>query len=450
MERGQAGIEIGAVVVAAGRGERFGASIPKQFLPLAGRPLLAWTVEAVASASEVGAVVVVLPPGWPVPEWLTMPVTSAVVRAKLAAVVEGGPTRQESVARGVAALATTGGERRWRWVAVHDGARPLVTPDLFRRVVEAACAPECGAAVAALPMSDTVKRELREGLAGRPAPAGQGETGAIGELAVVAETVDRNGLWTVQTPQVVRVDWYEEALRQARASGLQASDEAGLLETAGFPVRLIPGERTNIKVTVPEDLELAEAILALRQGRRAWSGEGQREEQRGEGDMEVRVGLGTDVHRLVGGRPLVLGGVTIPFDLGLAGHSDADVLTHAVIDACLGAAGLGDIGRHFPDTDPRWKGANSLALLRQVRQLLQANGWLVVNVDTVVSAQRPKLAPYADAIVSQLAAALGIDKMQMNFKAKTGEGLGWVGTGEGMAAEAVVLLQRGTAGGLRR
>jgi 2-C-methyl-D-erythritol 4-phosphate cytidylyltransferase/2-C-methyl-D-erythritol 2,4-cyclodiphosphate synthase len=299
-------------------------------------------------------------------------------------------------------------------------------------------------------MSDTVKRELREGLAGRPAPAGQGETGAIGELAVVAETVDRNGLWTVQTPQVVRVDWYEEALRQARASGLQASDEAGLLETAGFPVRLIPGERTNIKVTVPEDLELAEAILALRQGRRAWSGEGQREEQRGEGDMEVRVGLGTDVHRLVGGRPLVLGGVTIPFDLGLAGHSDADVLTHAVIDACLGAAGLGDIGRHFPDTDPRWKGANSLALLRQVRQLLQANGWLVVNVDTVVSAQRPKLAPYADAIVSQLAAALGIDKMQMNFKAKTGEGLGWVGTGEGMAAEAVVLLQRGTAGGLRR
>lgn len=426
----ETGPAVGAVVVAAGRGERFGGAIPKQFLPLAGRPLLAWTLEAVVQTPEVAGLVLVLPPDRGATgsegDWSSL--IPATVRPKLIAVVEGGITRQESVARGVSALLAADRKRRWEWVAVHDGVRPLATPRLFRRVIAAARAPGAGAAVAALPVSDTVKR-------GEPGEGAQAEE----RLPLVAETVDRTGLWAVQTPQVFRIDWYEEALRQARAVGRVASDEAGLLEAAGFPVRLVPGERANIKITVPEDLELAEAIMARRLREVAEAGGLMRPVMQ---LPKLRVGLGTDVHRLVAGRPLVLGGVTIPYDLGLAGHSDADVLTHAVIDACLGAAGLGDIGRHFPDTDPRWEGVSSLSLLARVRRLLEEKGWQVVNVDTVVAAERPRLAPYAEAIVARLAETLGVDRTQVSFKAKTGEGLGWVGAGEGMAAEAVVLLLR--------
>lgn len=455
---------VGAVVVAGGRGERFGGAVPKQFVPLAGRPLLAWTLEAVARVPEIQALVVVLPAGWPLPDWLgAAPVPGGLGKAgsarageswprthpcpwaeKLVAVVPGGATRQESVARGVAALVEAVPAVREGWVAVHDGARPLVTVDLFRRVIRAAMQPGAGAAMAALPVNETVKREAPAARAARPGESPGGEE--KGEWPRVAGTVERQGLWLAQTPQVCRFRWYERARLLAEEAGVVGSDEAALLEAAGFPVLLVPGERTNLKVTFPEDLQLATLILAEREQeqererKRGGQGKREREGRQVVQPGEMRVGLGADIHRLVEGRQLVLGGVTVPFEKGLLGHSDADVLTHAIIDACLGAAALGDIGQHFPDHDPRWEGVSSLELLAQVRTWLEAREIRVVNVDAVVFAEKPKLAPYLVAMEEQLARVLGIAREQVSVKAKTGEGLGWIGTGEGMGAQAVVLL----------
>jgi 2-C-methyl-D-erythritol 4-phosphate cytidylyltransferase/2-C-methyl-D-erythritol 2,4-cyclodiphosphate synthase len=213
-------------------------------------------------------------------------------------------------------------------------------------------------------------------------------------------------------------------LRDALAAGGDATDEAALAERAGHRVRLVAGEPANMKITTPEDLRAAE---------RAVSG----------GAPAIRIGQGYDLHRLVAGRALVLGGVTIAFDLGLAGHSDADIVCHAVTDAVLGAAGLGDIGRHFPDSDPRWKGADSVALLAAAWAIVREAGYMVINVDVTVIAERPRLAPYADAMRANLAGALECAVTQVSVKAKTNEGVESMGTGQSMAAHAVALIARG-------
>jgi 2-C-methyl-D-erythritol 4-phosphate cytidylyltransferase / 2-C-methyl-D-erythritol 2,4-cyclodiphosphate synthase len=242
----------------------------------------------------------------------------------------------------------------------------------------------------------------------------------------VEATIPRERIWLAQTPQAFTRDVLAAALALG-AEGGAGTDEAALAEQAGHPVRLVAGDPRNIKITSPADLDLARAALRA---------EGTVEES----GMNARIGVGYDSHRFVQGRPLILGGVTIPYAAGLAGHSDADALCHAITDAVLGAAALGDIGRHFPDTDARWKDADSVALLRQAVALVRDAGLQVVNVDAVVIADQPKLAPYVVAIREQLAAALGVAPAAVSVKGKTNEGMGETGRGEGVAVHAVALL----------
>jgi 2-C-methyl-D-erythritol 4-phosphate cytidylyltransferase/2-C-methyl-D-erythritol 2,4-cyclodiphosphate synthase len=289
-------------------------------------------------------------------------------------------------------------------VLVHDAARPFVSAELISRTIRAGAI--FGAALAALPSSDTVK--LARADDARECPA-------------VDRTVPREQVFLAQTPQAFR----REVLRAvvAAAAGADvATDEAALAEAAGYPVRLVQGDPGNIKITTVGDLDAARARAAAAER------------------IHMRVGTGYDLHRLVEGRPLILGGVVVPFDKGLAGHSDADVLAHAVTDAILGACGRGDIGRHFPDTDPTWRGADSLLMLAHAAALARDAGYTIENVDAVVIAERPKLLPYLDAIRSSLASTLAIETGRVSVKGKTNEGVGELGRSEAMAVHAVALL----------
>ena len=301
--------------------------------------------------------------------------------------VSGGATRAESVRAGLAAA--TGD-----LVAIHDAARPFVSETVITAAIEAA--EQSGAAAPAVPVKDTVK--VADG-SGR-----------------VVSTPDRSTLFAVQTPQCFRRELYHRALEVVTGEKADlVTDDCSLFELAGLPVVLTPGEYANLKITTKEDLK-------------------------GEGTM--RIGHGYDVHRLVEGRKLILGGQDIPFELGLLGHSDADVLTHAVMDALLGAAGLGDIGKLFPDSDPAFAGISSLVLLDRVCDRLRAEGWQVGNMDATVVAQRPKLAGHIPQMRQNLALHMGVPQERVNVKATTEEGLGFTGTGQGMAAHAVALLER--------
>jgi 2-C-methyl-D-erythritol 4-phosphate cytidylyltransferase / 2-C-methyl-D-erythritol 2,4-cyclodiphosphate synthase len=386
-------VRVAAVVPAAGRGERFGGDGPKALVPLRGRPLVEYALAALAAAS-VETIVVAAPPDAIDP---VARVARRAAGAKLAAVVPGGPDRQSSVAHGLAAL-----PEGTEIVLVHDGARPLVPAALIDAV--AAAAVTDGAATAAVPVDETVKR---------------------GEDGWVRTTIDRAGLFRVQTPQAFHRALLETAHREAERTGFRGTDDAALVERLGRPVRLVPGAPRNLKVTVPDDLMLAEALL-------------RRDEPL---SFAPRVGIGFDAHRLVSGRPLMLGGVTIPFPRGLEGHSDADVVAHAVMDALLGAAGRGDIGRLFPPDDPAFSGADSMHLLGRVRGLLAEQGWRAAHIDVVVMAEAPRLAPHAEAMRAAMARALGTDPARISIKATTLEGMGAIGREEGIAAQAVASLE---------
>lgn len=362
------------IVVAAGDSTRFGR--PKPYELLAGRRVLDWSLAAARGAGD-GVVLVV-------PE-------AAAGRAEPGAdaVVVGAASRAGSVRCGLAAVPADADV-----VIVHDAARPLAGPALFRAAVDAVRAGAAGA-VCAVPLADTLKRV---------------------EGTVVAATVDRAGLWAVQTPQAFRAD----ALRAAHAGGGEATDDAGLVEALGERVVVVPGDPANLKLTGPADLVIAEALA---------------------GAPPVRVGQGYDVHALSDdpARPLVLGGVTFEGAPGLAGHSDADVVAHAVADALLGAAGLGDLGLHFPDTDPAWSGADSLVLLAEVVRRLAGAGWRPANADCTVVLERPRLAPHRAVMEARLGAVLDAP---VSVKAATPEGLGALGRGEGIACSAVALVCR--------
>ncbi len=382
-------MQVAAIIVAGGRGERLGGSVPKQLISIAGRQVLERSVDAFLACPVVGTVVVVLPPwlGEPVPPYL-------MNRLPPVLIARGGPRRQDSVANGVEAL---GG--RADVVVVHDAARPFVTPQLIERTIAAAA--ECGAAIAALPARDTVK---------------------LGSAGFVEGTIPRESVYLAQTPQAFTWEVLQDVLRLGR-DGSAATDEAALAEMAGHRVRLVEGGPRNIKITTSDDLALARALGMDEVGRPA-----------------ARAGIGNDLHRLVEGRPLVLGGLTIPFDRGPAGHSDGDVVCHAVTDAILGAAAAGDIGSYFPDTDETWRGASSVGLLERAVAIVAGRGFRVVNVDVVVMTERPRLAPYIAEMSRRLAAALGIPTEAVGLKAKTGEGIGEIGRGEAIAAQAVALL----------
>jgi len=373
-----------------------GGAVPKQLLLVGGRSILERSVAAYAEHPRIDEVIVALPP-----ELVADAPTLLAGAARPVRVVAGGGRRQESVLNAFQVVSD-----RCDLVVIHDAARPLVSGELITRTILAAS--ETGAAVAAVKSADTVKR-ARAGAEG-------------GEI--VAETLPRDTMVLAQTPQAFRRPVLQAALSLGKDSA-DATDEAQLAERAGYPVRIVEGEPTNIKITVSEDLVVAEAIARGR-GLPARTG---------------RAGVGYDLHRTVDGRPLVLGGVTIPFERGLGGHSDADVVCHAITDALLGAACAGDIGRHFPDTDPRWEGASSLDLLRRVVALLKASGLEVGNVDATVVAERPKLSPYIDAMRANVAEALGVAVDRVSIKAKTNEGVDAVGRGEAMAAHAVALVR---------
>jgi 2-C-methyl-D-erythritol 4-phosphate cytidylyltransferase / 2-C-methyl-D-erythritol 2,4-cyclodiphosphate synthase len=392
----------GAVVPAAGRGERFGSDTPKALLSLHGRPLLQYPLEVLQDVDEVETIVVAAPSG--AVDAVRRLAASAEL-SKVVAVVEGGADRQASVRRALEALPPGPGV-----VLVHDGVRPFLSASLVRDVVAAAV--RDGGAVAAVPVDETIKS---------------------GHKGWVETTLDRSGLFRIQTPQAFRRTLLEEAHRAAEREGFRGTDDAALVERMGHRVRLVPGTATNLKVTLPEDLALAEALARRTEAPAA----------------SPRVGLGFDAHRFVSGRPLILGGVEIPAPRGLGGHSDADVVVHAVMDALLGAAGCGDIGQHFPPHDPAHAGANSLGLLARVRDLLAAAGWRAAHVDVMVLAETPRLASHIPAMRAAIGGVLGLGEGSVNVKATTLEGLGAIGRGEGIAAQAVATLEATPRGGRR-
>jgi 2-C-methyl-D-erythritol 4-phosphate cytidylyltransferase/2-C-methyl-D-erythritol 2,4-cyclodiphosphate synthase len=396
-------MHVTAIIAAGGRGERFGGGRPKQLHAIDGRSILERSVMLFVEHPAIDDVIVVLPP-----ELATEP-PFAVPLAKALRIVAGGVRRQDSVANAFAAV-----PQQTDMVVIHDAARPFASADLIARTIEAAA--ESGAALAALPARDTVKR-ARQG----PTPEAVGGR-AVASFVHVVETLPRETVYLAQTPQAFRRELLQAALDFGRRERLDATDEATLVERAGHQVRLVTGEETNIKITVPEDLPIAEAIA-----RRA-------------APSASRAGVGYDIHRLVQGRPLVLGGVTIPFDRGLLGHSDADAVCHAITDAILGAAAAGDIGRHFPDNQAAWKDASSIDLLRRAAAMVREHGLEVANVDASVIAERPKLGPYIDAMRRNLAAALAVDLARVSVKGKSNDGVGALGRGEAIAVHATALL----------
>jgi 2-C-methyl-D-erythritol 4-phosphate cytidylyltransferase/2-C-methyl-D-erythritol 2,4-cyclodiphosphate synthase len=401
-------MHVAAIIAGGGRGTRFGTDVPKQFLDLGGRSMLRCSNDAFMSSERLHEVVAVVPAGH-----VAAVAADVVSPLKRLRVVAGGVRRQDSVANAFDAL-----EGRADIIVVHDAARPCVSQALIARTIDAAIL--SGAAIPALQSRDTVK-EARQATTEPP------EGGAAGTTVVlVARTIARETIYLVQTPQAFRASILGEAIALGR-SGADATDEAALAERAGHEIRIVEGDPRNIKITTPDDLTLARWMMKV--------------EDRERPDGAWRTGAGYDLHRLVVGRPLVLGGVIIPFSLGLDGHSDADALCHAVTDAILGAAAAGDIGRFFPDTDARWKGARSLDLLRRAVAIVRECGFDIENVDAVVVAERPKLVPHLDAIVDSLAGALGVPSARVSVKGKTNEGVDEVGRGGAIAVHAVALLR---------
>ena len=379
---------------AAGVGSRLGADRPKQYLDLDGATMLERTVQVLLACPWIERLLVVISPEDDVARGL-----AGLKDGRIRMAARGGATRRASVLGGLLELAEQFGARDHDWVWVHDAARPGVDAASLNRLHEALATERIGALLA-LPVADTVKR---------------------GGNQRSLQTIDREGLWLAQTPQVFGLGRLREALQRHHS----VTDEASAIEANGLSPALVAGNLRNFKVTTMNDLQAMRASLAL---------------SRESAAARFRIGQGWDVHALVPGRALLIGGVTVPFERGLLGHSDADVLLHAITDALLGAAALGDIGRHFPDTDARFAGADSRVLLREALVRVRAAGWVPGNVDCTVVAQAPKLAGHIPAMVAAIAADLGIEPSQVNVKAKTAEKLGFAGRGEGIEAHATVLL----------
>jgi 2-C-methyl-D-erythritol 4-phosphate cytidylyltransferase / 2-C-methyl-D-erythritol 2,4-cyclodiphosphate synthase len=393
--------KITAVVAAGGTGTRMNSSVPKQFLPLAGKPILLHTIRNIAALPDVAQIVIVLPRD------LIPAAEEIVARERLTARLEftaGGPFRQESVRLGVMRA-----DRAAGLILVHDAVRPLCDPVTMQRVAEAAW--KTGAAVPGIPATETIQRVSSRGR--------------------VLATPPREELYTIQTPQGFRADILRSALERARVQGFVGTDESSVVRWAGHPVRVVEGSPINIKVTRPLDLVVAEWHLSAKEGVHA------ADEER---KAMMRIGQGIDYHRLVEGRKLILGGVEIPFEKGLEGHSDADALIHAICDALLGAAALGDIGQHFPDTDPANRGRASLEFLAGIRAKVESAGYVVSNIDATLLAQRPKLAPFMPQMRCNIAGALGIRTAQVSVKATTTEGLNAEGRGEGISAHSIAVI----------
>ena len=376
-----------ALVVAAGRGTRFGGALPKQYLGLGGGTILRHAVSAFATHPRVEGVLVVIRP-----EDRAI-FDRAIASLDILPPVAGGPERQDSVRLGLEALA----ERKPGRVLIHDGARPFPDAALIDRVLDGLeLAP---AAIPALPLGDTIKR-VEEGR--------------------IRETIDRSMLWRAQTPQGFHFDAILAAHRAA--AGRMLTDDAAVAEAAGIAPLVVAGSEDNLKVTTAEDLATAERLVAGRQG-------------------DVRVGQGFDVHPFGPGDHVMVCGVAIPHEVAPIGHSDADVGLHALTDALLGAIGAGDIGMHFPPSDPRWRGASSDRFVAYATELVRKRGGAIAAVDVTIICERPKIAPYRDRMIERVSEILEISPDRVSVKATTTEKLGFTGRGEGIAAQAVATVR---------
>lgn len=383
-------VKTAAVIVAAGRGTRAGAPVPKQYAGVGGTSVLARCLRAFLRHPAIDLVQVVIADG-DEPHYLSAVSSVAVpAHARLLPPAHGGATRQASVRNGLRALQVHGPER----VLIHDSARPFVSAAVIGAVLDALA--DAPGAIAALPVADTLKVASADG--------------------TVAATVDRTGLWRAQTPQGFRFADILAAHEAAASAGRDdMTDDAAVAEWARLPVRLVMGSEHNRKLTTADDLAAAAQTAAF---------------------PDVRVGQGFDVHRLVPGDHVWLCGVRVPHTHGLEGHSDADVALHALTDALLGAIGDGDIGQHFRDTDPRWKGASSHLFLQDALTRVQARGGRIGNVDVTLLCEAPKIAPHREAMRARIAGLLGLDIGRVGVKATTTEGLGFTGRREGIAALA--------------
>ena len=393
-----------AIVPAAGRGERFasaaGSGIPKQYTPLRGKSVLEWSLRALLTEPRIHGIVVVLAAG----DERWSEVARNLDSPKLLTAI-GGAHRQDSVMNGLAYLAPSA--QADDWILVHDAARPCLCAedigalvDALERIPQGATG-QIGGAVLAAPIVDTVKRELANGL----------------------ETVDRAGLWRASDPASFRL--CAAAPRRCKMQpppGSQSTDEAQAMERLGIRAALVPGSPFNIKITRAEDLEVAAAILKMGES------------------SQMRIGQGVDVHAFGAGDHVVLGGVRIAHEQGIIAHSDGDVVIHALCDALLGAMGDGDIGQHFPDSDPRYRGADSRVFLRVVAQRMKSAGLRLVNADITVLAEAPRIGAHRSAMAANLAQDLQVAAAAINIKATTTERLGFIGRREGIAAMASVLL----------
>ncbi|MBD0270622.1 MAG: bifunctional 2-C-methyl-D-erythritol 4-phosphate cytidylyltransferase/2-C-methyl-D-erythritol 2,4-cyclodiphosphate synthase [Acetobacteraceae bacterium] len=382
-------MQVSALLMAAGRGARFGADTPKQYLPLLGRPVLRHAAEALLQDGLVERL---------------LPVCAPEERGRVAALLDGlpgvlppvpgGGTRQRSVRAGLEALAASPGEPPPAAVLVHDAARPVVPAGTVARLLAALA--DASGAIPAQRVTDTLKR---------------------GEAGRIVATVPRQGLWRAQTPQAFR---FPELLAAHRAAAGDATDDAEILEAAGGSVALVQGSESNVKITFPEDLGRVAASLSA--------------------GLLPRIGTGFDVHRIAVGRPMVLCGVHLPCEFGLDGHSDADVGIHALCDAIYGALAEGDIGRHFPPSEMRWKDADSARFLRHAADRIAARGGFLANADVTLLCERPKIGPHRDAMQARLADLLGVEPSRVGVKATTTERLGFTGRGEGIAAQAAAMV----------
>jgi len=380
----RAAVTTTALIVAAGKGERLGGGVPKQYRMLGGKPVLRWAVESLIRHPAISAVRVVVGAGQ------HEQAAETLRGLDVGTLVEGGRERADSVRAGLGSIQ---GEA----VLVHDAARPFCPPDVVDRLLASLEFFEGAAPV--LAVGDTLTR--------------------VGET--IGDPVDRTGVARVQTPQAFRLNALKAAYE--RWSGPSPTDETTVARAAGMKVAAVQGDPALEKLTLSADFERAEQWLA--------------------GRLLPRTGTGFDVHAFAGEGPLMLGGIEVPHDRGLAGHSDADVVLHAITDALLGAGGIGDIGEHFPPSDPRWKGASSSIFLAHVVELLRGRGALIDHVDCTVIAEEPKIGPHRAAMRARIAEIAGLSVDQVSVKATTTEGLGFTGRREGIAAQAVASIRMG-------
>ncbi len=382
-------VSCAAIIVAAGNSSRMKHMGNKQLLKVGGVPVLVRTLKAFGRAKTINEIIVVTHRD-------CIDEIKALIKEysceKVALITEGGSSRQESVSNGLKAVSC--GDL----VAVHDGARPFISPEKIDEAV--LFAKDKGNAVLAIPLSDTAKE--------------------VDCDEVIVATPDRSTLRLIQTPQIFPLQTLKEAYEKAFLDSFTGTDDSSLIERLGIKVHTIWGDYNNIKITTPEDLPRGEAIL--------------------KGGKQMRVGFGYDVHALKEGRKLILGGVTVPHPLGLDGHSDADVLIHALMDAILGAAALGDIGKLFPDNDASFKDIDSRILLRKVSAVLKEKGFSVGNLDVTVAAQKPKLAPYIEEMRKNISEDLALPLDLVSIKATTTERLGFEGREEGISAYAICTI----------